>query len=786
MKLDEAGIYGMNDIFKGKNDSDSQKVILSSKARIINIPAYQRPYKWDKDYIAKLFDDYFENVPKDSSENSELDSKYFIGSSVFVNRPDRSRKYSGKYLCFDVVDGQQRITTLFLLNYIRYLFKRDYIIFDLLDNPLSFIKKHIMIEQLCDYYVGMIGKDQSSVFNVIKTELNNVVDKFDISQDSISESNNSVQLFKKTMCEKLGIAFEKGTIEETEKSKYEASKSFLDSDVLCLAYSRDRYTKSLKEAMSRVYIKKKNGVNDLEIKEIEDLPCIKEDDFSKNYIDAMKIIFNKLWEKAKANSLEDTTNPYALCEKAGKIADRIINDLEICVIMTSNEDDAFKLFEVLNDRALKVDDLELIKNLFYQNYCQYSNDSEKEQDDNIALLDELWTDRIFGELSSKNGIPPRFISYLAAAYLGSDGDLLYKDDVKFKDSLKEKYFEKNGIPIKKYSFDDIFSAFNVYFAVKIILNKFGISTNLTKQNSLSAENDGEKSISYKALHILNAKGYHAVMPALINVIISTYCQGNQLNDVKFEEKFKVFIDDVLSDKDHKKYLAIHSCGYSLWRAALMSKSAKTPREIASKITKENGYGSNIADNKIDIGTTTYNSLKEEMKEWITDWKYTPENSYIPKVLMLNLIAYKYESGKLFYEGFKHTYTAKTLELDHLESKKMAPGNEKNYFMNDNIDERKRIVNGRLGNFMILEKDKNTFKDTTPLIDALKYYDSFRDTWLYEEIEKMIKSEDYFDLANKVPKEAFFTERTNRLKDYFLKLMDLDLSEIRKKKDPRAN
>lgn len=61
------------------------------------IPPYQRPYSWGKDNVQELLDDLWEAY-------SENDSEYFIGSLITIEQ-DRDRRY-------DVVDGQQRLTTL--------------------------------------------------------------------------------------------------------------------------------------------------------------------------------------------------------------------------------------------------------------------------------------------------------------------------------------------------------------------------------------------------------------------------------------------------------------------------------------------------------------------------------------------------------------------------------------------------------------------------------------------------------------------------------------------------
>lgn len=64
-----------------------------------NVPSYQRHYVWEKDNIIDLLDDII-----DAQKNAPND-EYFLGSYVVQTTPE------GK----DLLDGQQRLTTLFIL-----------------------------------------------------------------------------------------------------------------------------------------------------------------------------------------------------------------------------------------------------------------------------------------------------------------------------------------------------------------------------------------------------------------------------------------------------------------------------------------------------------------------------------------------------------------------------------------------------------------------------------------------------------------------------------------------
>lgn len=66
------------------------------------IPEYQRAYVWESDNINELLDDLW------FAYNNRNESEYFLGSLVL--------RYIGKYFPeYEVLDGQQRLTTLFML-----------------------------------------------------------------------------------------------------------------------------------------------------------------------------------------------------------------------------------------------------------------------------------------------------------------------------------------------------------------------------------------------------------------------------------------------------------------------------------------------------------------------------------------------------------------------------------------------------------------------------------------------------------------------------------------------
>ena len=81
--------------------------LFSDKKADFLIPDYQRPYAWGEDQCQTLWDDIFQfSFPDNNYEAFDENEEYFLGSIVtFKNEKGKS----------EVIDGQQRLTTLMLI-----------------------------------------------------------------------------------------------------------------------------------------------------------------------------------------------------------------------------------------------------------------------------------------------------------------------------------------------------------------------------------------------------------------------------------------------------------------------------------------------------------------------------------------------------------------------------------------------------------------------------------------------------------------------------------------------
>lgn len=72
-----------------------------------DVPVYQRPYSWDKEQVEVLLDDIIEAYKSESK-----DEGYYTGNIIVYDKND---KINGLITKYDIIDGQQRITTFSLI-----------------------------------------------------------------------------------------------------------------------------------------------------------------------------------------------------------------------------------------------------------------------------------------------------------------------------------------------------------------------------------------------------------------------------------------------------------------------------------------------------------------------------------------------------------------------------------------------------------------------------------------------------------------------------------------------
>ena len=138
----------------------------------LNIPDYQRPYKWTRKNVADLFDD-IDTAISDSRRPDYTDFKYRVGSVIL-------HKNNEKY---DIVDGQQRLITLSLIkhaldpNYTNALLQHA---FHDADSIKNIFDNNNFIKEWLDM--------QSKQIDEYKNAFNSLLEAIVLSVDDISEA----------------------------------------------------------------------------------------------------------------------------------------------------------------------------------------------------------------------------------------------------------------------------------------------------------------------------------------------------------------------------------------------------------------------------------------------------------------------------------------------------------------------------------------------------------------------------------------------------------------------
>lgn len=165
------------------NKQTIEQFLLNARRKPFVIPEYQRPYSWTNEQIDTLFRDVWEFTSNNGG--TENDGTYFLGSIVSYENEDGEQ---------EIIDGQQRITSLFLL--LRAIYTKLTITDEKSPEAINFISK---IEPLIWRTNKLTGKvDYASILLTSKVIsdsendiLKNILETGNIrekAQDSYSEN----------------------------------------------------------------------------------------------------------------------------------------------------------------------------------------------------------------------------------------------------------------------------------------------------------------------------------------------------------------------------------------------------------------------------------------------------------------------------------------------------------------------------------------------------------------------------------------------------------------------
>ncbi|MHA2938006.1 DUF262 domain-containing protein [Vibrio sp. RC27] len=686
---------------------------------LVKIPHYQRPYRWPSEYIDTLISDW----------HNEESGNYFTGSIVTV------KKDSG--ITHQLIDGQQRFTTVFLINFVCFLIIRVAI-------REALLYRRSRVSGLLDSFflsaTYLYKEYNKKEFETLKENILAKIDSFEDAKTEEEQNNIQTSLLE-TFANSAYLP--KGSEGKTDY-KYEykklLEKSLAEKDIK-LSYDRSAFNSQLNSALINSLIKlDSQNEQTFEFVENDENPIVSQ------YMNSILTIFNNFTKISSSVGEE----PLLKAINTIKMIERFMKEVNFCVIQTGSVNDAYTLFEVLNDRALSLDDLDLIKNQFYKKYCLF-NKTEPEETINkvIEKQEEQWGESIFPD-GIKIAHKP-LITYIFSSFYSGETDYLLQSNE--KNRLKITNYLENR---SSYEHSSFVKDFNTLEASTIFVNTFDIWHKSRNKKALKAEYSINRTPTYKLVHLLSALGQFGVLVGLTNVIFK-YTEKNISQD--FEPKLvSNFFKTLISD--NKEHIEIHNLSKRIWQLVMQSPSAELPREYAIKLIKSNNINSrNIDFNEEDFITK---SLEDELNHWLDNWRYN-KNDIKVCVLFSRLI--KSSSKELKLNEFKMTISENDVEklhLDHMEPSSIQSHNRSSYF---DSEDRQVIVNG-LGNMFPLPGNLNMSKSNQPCFEAFKFLEKsgLGQHWLVSETKTIFDKHS----ANGIPTHKFFLERKAFLKAIFYK------------------
>jgi hypothetical protein len=810
VKLDGAFLRNFDSICEPKRD-DNATFSKVNKPWRVQIPFFQRPFAWGEnekeghELIKKIIYDFNEYRIK-SNNSYDNNISYFAGAIVTVK--EEKKEYH------DLIDGQQRITTLFLAKHLIFLLQRAYLENRAYRQSWNDVKQEITEFEHQFNVIFSEAKNKELKFADSKKKLVQGIDSYinkllSSAQDQQPKKDNLEDLHNeliKTLFGSLYLPESGFSTEALENSYYDDYLSrinvFFKEHKLNFTYARNDFNSNLLHALKSLYIELdvKSGPSLKFIKKIGDKALLLDyEGFIKEesnkgilqYVVATKLVFDTLYEiinkDMKSPALFSASSFSESELKTKSMLEYLYTffmQVSFCVVRSGDTNDAYTLFEVLNDRSLSLNDLDLIKNIFYRYYVENTNDDEDEIDKNISKLENIWSS-VFVDNASV--FKTEILKYTFIQFLtGKPENALAKDAQKYRKKMNDYLSEHRKKDGYDYKFRDIENEFKVLSLANEIVERSGLGGNKMQEKCIDIEKDYmNTTIVLRTIHLLHALKQKEVLATFFSLIIKVYltCENNEIDFKKFEK----YLENILRgndsyrvdhDSDKSKNIGcLSECASEFWSLAMMGKDYSRPKSFAKKVLTNSCFHSDLKI--VNIDKNDYDDAEKEFLEWLKAWEYKDKQGHFKiRVLFLNLLKLSQDdNGTLVKKPFlKALDKTKKVQLDHIEPQNPSDIEEQKYFKgriignNENTD-RNKYVDG-LGNMMILTPKENIDKTNKPaifILDALKDC-GLEDWWLSKEIAKKFEDSKFVD-NNKVPKEYFFDSWKHDLIQYFNELIE---------------
>jgi len=281
------------------------------KLNKIVIPIYQRKYDWAQDELYRLLDNTNDYIS--TSGSTPLKSSYFTGTILL----EKSEKNEGEY---ELIDGQQRLTSAYLLTFVGYLCS-----IYRYNNLPNFSGKKLIIEKYNRYIV--VRDFEKKLFNYNSHSVNkNWSEVFLDKLEDLDDDALRVQAFEKrfNMLELL--------------ANYSTKLDHQDTT------QKDLFINCISKTTIELNSKGEINLND-----------IRNNEFNERTVN----IFNYFKKIFVSSNNDDIL--YQIIERIDLYSDSIA----FCVLVSLNTNDSFKLFEVLNSTGRPLTIIDKLKSFLY-------------------------------------------------------------------------------------------------------------------------------------------------------------------------------------------------------------------------------------------------------------------------------------------------------------------------------------------------------------------------------------------------------------------------------------
>jgi uncharacterized protein with ParB-like and HNH nuclease domain len=614
-------------------------------SRIV-IPIYQREYDWGKEELLRLLintNEYIEDL-----QHSNIHNSYFVGTVLLEKIKDKNNS-------FELIDGQQRLTTSFLLNFVGYKIAIERCLnipsftpkkyAAELTNRLNKIK--LFEDRLFTYKQDKLPDDWGLIFSTEFLEI----------EDDLESG--------KKITDRLNI---------NEVLNYRETKIFHENpDQHELFLNALRNTKVISE----------DGV--LGLSELT------ENEFNERSVD----IFNYF---AELQTDPNTENDQKLDEIIKKIED-FSSAISFCVLVSDNPDDSFKLFEVLNSTGRLLTIIDKLKNHLYEKIVKTDKTLNNE------MFNLRWKELI--DLQSRSGSSNITLD-LARSELSLIKDKFYEYFSNKTIFINSKSFVRDELFIKEDNlvfFDRITTISKITHSIYSVDCYESTNTPHTLAWYYRVMNkinyDWGRQVFLGTIILTNHLGAPSAIESGLwdKPLIDNKSTISTLSSI---EKFLVNLSDIL--------FKIGAIGIV---NGLSSKKLPTTSQLILKkiidFVKNNQKEVDLKNLFNDIKGVLTLYIDENKDDFQRNLRYLTYSKSSDRNYMTLLLYVLYNKGKSASSLFEKP------SLEHFESRAIPPGNKKLYYSESDRDD---IIHS-FGNMILMKRNHNSKLGNIPVVEKIK-------------------------------------------------------------------